>query len=77
MISVEKYLSRLISNFFILKKIDYNQDLSKQILEYIIEHSDINFDNLYVKCNQDQSRLFGFVAAKCTPKKIEFEIYVK
>ena len=74
--SVEKYLTNFIVKFFENKKIESN-NVSKEIFDYIILNSNIHFENLYVKCSPTQSGFSGFIAAKCTPKKIEFEIYIK
>lgn len=76
MYSIEKYIAKLLCDFFIKHKGAFSNDVSKDILDYINKESNIFFENLYVKCKQEESRFIGFVAAKCMPKKIEFEIYI-
>jgi hypothetical protein len=76
MYSIEKYLAKLLRDFFINHKGVFSADVSKDIFDYINQNSNINFENLYIKCRREESRFIGFVATKCTPKKIEFEIYI-
>lgn len=76
MSSIEKYIAKLLCDFFVNHKGAFSNDVSKDISDYINKESNIFFENLYVKCQQKESRFIGFVAAKCTPKKIEFEIYI-
>jgi len=75
--SVEKYLAKLLQDFFYNHGGVFSLDISKEIIDYINQNSNISFDNLYVKCNKNESEFYGFVAAKCTPKKIEFKVLIK
>lgn len=75
--SVEKYLAKLVHDFFNTHNNTFAPEIHKEILEYINKNYNISFDNLYVKCNKDESGFYGFVAAKCTPQKVEFKVLIK
>ena len=75
--SIEKYIAKLLCDFFMNHKGAFSNDISKEILDFINKKSDVAFENLHVKCRIENSRFIGFVASKCTPKKIEFEILLK
>ncbi len=60
--------------------IDYKEsekDVKNDLYDFIVYNSNIYLESLYVKCIKDNGRFYGYIAARCTPKKIDFEFLIK
>ena len=75
--SIEKYIANLLCDFFYNHKGDFALNISKEVLDFVNNNSNIHFENLSINCYPTKSGFKGVVNHKSLHEKIEFEFNVK
>ncbi len=72
--SLERYIVKLISEFFFFKTTDEEEDFSKSLHTFISNNSNIHFDGLATICKKEKSGFYISVTCKCLSLKMNYEM---